>query len=193
MMLARGRPLILTWVNPHAVPARNNAVMAATPTTHVLANGRSVTIRPVTPQDEPGARRFLARLSPRTRRLRFHDAAGVQNSALAHFHTHVDQDRHAAFVCEHHGEIVGEARYVANPGGRSCELGIVVADDWRHTGIAQRLMDALIDAARAHGFCTIEGLVLSENADMLDFVKTFGFEVELMPRQPATVRVTRRL
>jgi len=192
-MLARGRPPILTWVNRHAVPARNNAVMAATPTAHVLANGRSVTIRPVTAQDEPGERRFLARLSPRTRRLRFHNAAGVVNGALAHFHTHVDQDRHAAFVCEHDGEIVGEARYLANPGGSSCELGIVVADDWHHTGIAQRLMDALIGAARAHGLRTIEGLVLSENADMLEFVKTFGFEAELMPQQPATVRVIKRL
>ena len=193
MMLARGRPLILTWVNRHAVPVRNNAGMAATPTRQVLANGRGVTIRPVTPRDEPGERRFLARLSPRTRRLRFHDAAGVPNSALAHFHTRVEHDRQAAFVCEHDGEIVGEARYLANPGGSSCELGIVVADDWHHTGIAQLLMEALIGAARAHGLRTIEGLVLSENADMLDFVKAFGFEVELMPRQPATVRVIKRL
>ena len=49
-----------------------------------------------------------------------------------------------------------EARYVANPDGRSCELGIVVADDWHHTGIAQRLMGALIDAARARDFWTLE-------------------------------------
>ena len=49
-----------------------------------------VTIRPVRVQDEAAERRFFSR-------------------------THIDQHRHAAFVCEHRGEIVGEARYVANP------------------------------------------------------------------------------
>lgn len=102
-----------------------------------------------------------------------------------------------AFVCEadygDRKEIVGEARYVANPGGASCELGIVVADDWHHTGVAQRLMNALLDAARGHGFRAIEGLVLSDNADMLDFVRTFGFETQLTPQEPSTVRVVKRL
>ena len=150
-------------------------------------------IRPVRVEDEAAERRFFSRLSPRTRRLRFHDRGFVVSDGLIDFYTHVDQDRHAAFVCEHGGEIVGEARYMANPDGRSCELGIVVADDWHHTGIAQRLMDALIDAARARGFRTLEGLVLSENTDMLDFVKSLGFEVEPMHEYPATVRVVKRL
>jgi len=54
-------------------------------------------------------------------------------------------------------------------------------------------MDALIDAARARGFRTLEGLVLSENTDMLDFVKSLGFEVEPMREHPATARVVKRL
>ena len=150
-------------------------------------------IRPVRIEDEAAERRFFSRLSPRARRMRFHDWSNVVSDGLIHFYTHVDQDRHAAFVCEHGGEIVGEARYVANPDGRSCELGIVVADDWHHTGIAQRLMGALIDTARARGFRTLEGLVLAENTDMLDFVKDLGFEVEPMLEHPATVRVVKRL
>jgi acetyltransferase len=150
-------------------------------------------IRPVRLEDAAAEGRFFSRLSPCTRRLRFHDPGDALSDGLIHFYTHVDQDRHAAFVCEHGGEIVGEARYVANPDGRSCELGIVVADDWHHTGIAQRLMGALIDAARARGFRTLEGLVLSENTDMLDFVKSLGFEVEPMREHPATMRVVKRL
>lgn len=150
-------------------------------------------IRPITPLDEAAERRFFARLTPRTRWLRFHQGDSAINEGLIHFFTHVDQDRHAAFVAEHEGEIVGEARYVANPDAQSCELGIVVADDWHHTGIAQRLMQALIEAARAHGFRTIEGLVLAGNLDMLDFVKEIGFDVHAIPEQPATVRVVKRL
>lgn len=150
-------------------------------------------VRPITVQDEPAERRFFARLSPRTLRLRFHNRENAVNEDLIHFFTDIDHDRHLAFLCEHAGEIVGEARCMANPDGRSCELGIVVADDWHHTGVAQRLMDALIDAARTHGLRTIEGLVLADNTDMLDFVKELGFEVHRTPEQPDTVRVVKRL
>ena len=152
-----------------------------------------LTIRPITPDDEAAERRFLERLSPQTRRLRFHNAARALDDGLIHFYTHVDHDRHEAFVCEHGGEIVGEARYVSHPGGKGCEFAIVVADDWHHTGIAQRLLQALIDSARAHGFETLEGLVLSDNADMLDFVRTFGFDVQRAAEDCATVRVVKRL
>ena len=80
------------------------------------------------------------------------------------FYTHIDYDRHMAFVCEAGDRIVGDARYVANPGTRSCELGIAVADDWHHTGVAQLLMQALVRKAQARGFETMQGLVLADNA-----------------------------
>ena len=161
--------------------------------THPLADGRRVVVRPVAAEDEPAERRFFARLSPRTRQLRFHHWANVVNDGLIRFFTHIDQDRHLAFVSEHEGEIVGEARCVANPDGASCELGIVVADDWHHTGIAQLLLGALLDAATAHGYRRMEGLVLRDNVDMLDFVRQFGFAVQRMPEEAATVRVVKRL
>lgn len=162
-----------------------------------LADGRTVLIRPVRPEDEAAVREFLGRLSPRTRRLRFMKSAAAPLVELARFYTHLDYDRHMGFVCEvdlqGQPALVGDARYVANPDGRSCELGIVVADDWHHTGVAQLLTEALMAAARARGFETIEGLVLSENKDMLDFVTALGFAVYAMPEAPSTVRVVRKL
>jgi GNAT superfamily N-acetyltransferase len=158
-----------------------------------LADGRVVTIRTVREEDDAAERRFFAQLSPRTRRLRFHGSDGVPDDSLIRFYTRVDQQHHLAFACEHAGEIVGEARCIANPDGTSCELGIVVADDWHHTGVAQLLMEALLAAARAGGYRSVEGLVLSDNAGMLDFVKTFGFEVQLMPLLPSMLRVVKPL
>ena len=70
------------------------------------------------------------------------------SEALVDFFSHVDQQRHVAFVCASGGEIVGDARYVVNADGKSCEFAIVVADDWHHSGIAALLMDALV---QAHG------------------------------------------
>ena len=165
--------------------------------TRQLADGRRVVIRPIRPDDEPREHAFLDRLSRDTRRRRFIRYAGAYDGPLVHFFTHVDYERHMAFVCEASvaGEphLVGDARYVANPDGRSCEFGVVVADDWHHTGIAQLLMSELMRAARARGFETMEGLVLRDNADMIGFVSALGFAVNDMPEEPAMVRVVKRL
>ena len=160
---------------------------------HRLADGRLVRLRAIRPADEAALWAFYGSLSPRTRHLRFQQFTGAMTEALMQFYTHIDYDRHMAFVCEYQDRIVGDARYVANPGTRSCEFGIVLADDWHHTGVAQLLMRALEDAARERGFERIEGLVLAENADMLGFVKERGFEAEPMTLEPTLVRVAKRL
>jgi acetyltransferase len=152
-----------------------------------------VTIRPVRPEDEAGQRAFFARLSDETKRLRFHAFAQPLNDTLVHFFTHIDYDRHMAFVCEHDARLVGESRYVANPGGRSCEFGVVVADDWHGSGIARLLMDALIDAARERGFDSMEGLVLRDNLRMLAFVRKLGFEAQAPTLDGSMVRIRRKL
>jgi len=69
----------------------------------------------------------------------------------------------------------------------------VVADDWHHTGIALLLMDALIRAARARGFETMEGIVLEDNRDILDFVRELRFESLPAAKPPALVRIVKRL
>lgn len=158
-----------------------------------LADGRTVLIRPIRQDDGPKARAFFSGLSERARHLRFQRWIGALNEGLIDFFTHIDYERHMAFVCDFEGALVGDARYVANADGRSSEFGIVVADAWHHTGIAQLLMDALIRAAQARGFETMEGLVLRDNDDMLDFVKELGFEAAPAHEDPATVRVVRKL
>lgn len=158
-----------------------------------LADGRVVVIRPVREDDEAAERAFFGGLSGATRRLRFQRFAGVLNDELMRFYSHIDYDRHMAFVCEFDGRIVGDARYVANPGTHSCELGVVVADDWHHSGIAQLLMDALMRAAKTRGFEKMQGLVLADNRDMLDFVKDLGFEAMPIAEEPGLVRVSRKL
>ena len=160
---------------------------------HLLADGTRLKIRPIRPADEPLQHSFFDGLSPESRHKRFMKNAAALNEQLIHFFTHIDYQRHMAFVCEHAGRLVGEARYVANPGGRSCEFGLVVAEAWRRRGIARLLMEALMDAARRQGFETMEGLVLLTNRPMLRFVETLGFEAAPEPYEPAVVRVAKNL
>ena len=159
----------------------------------VIRDGRAVIVRPVRPDDEAALTAFFAGLSDEARRLRFQHFTGAMTDALRHFYTHIDYDRHMAFVCEADGRIVGDARYVANPSTRSCELGIVVADDWHHTGVAQLLMHALVRAAQARGFETMEGVVLAENSDMLDFVRELSFDARRSDEDPTLVRIVKKL
>lgn len=147
-----------------------------------LADGRSVTVRPIRPGDEAAERAFLERLCGESKRLRFMKFVGAIREPLIHAFTHVDYAQTMAFVCEAETpsgrELVGEARYAAVPPGNSCDFGIVIADDWHKSGIAGLLMEALIAYARAQGFATMEGMVLRENRTMLKFVRALGFEVK---------------
>ena len=165
--------------------------------THRLRDGRTVTIRPVRADDADRMRRFLAATSEDSRYNRFHEWIEAPSCALIRFLTNVDYDRHMAFVCSvargGDEELVGEACYVANPDGRSCDFGILVHDAWRKSGIAGLLMAALFHAASARGFATIEGLVLADNAPMLRFAHTLGFDIEV-PRDDITeVRIVMKL
>ncbi len=142
-----------------------------------LADGRTVLIRPIRAEDAPRTREFF--------------------DQPVHLFTHIDYDRHMAFVCEAQlggkPELVGEARYVANAGNRSCEFAVVVADAWRKGGVAGLLMDALIRAAQARSLETMEGLVLRENHDMLRFVRGLGFEAHVDQGAATMMRVVRKL
>jgi acetyltransferase len=162
-----------------------------------LFDGRPVLIRPVRPDDEAAERAFFERLSSETRRLRFMKFVRSVNERLIHSFTHVDYESRMAFVCEatvgEQQRIVGEARYAAIQGGRSCDFGIVIADDWHKSGIAGLLMEALIRHARAHGLETMESLVYRDNRPMLRFVKALGFQVYPIAGEPTTVQVVKLL
>lgn len=163
---------------------------------HRLADGRTVTVRPIRPEDAVRERDFLSGLSGESRYLRFHQWVNAPSEKLVHFLTDVDYDRHMAFVCvapDGGGRIVGEARYQVNPDGRSCEFGVMIADAWHKTGIAGLLMAALIGAARDRGLATMDGLVLRSNTAMVRFARGLGFEVHSVPEDRTTVRIVKNL
>jgi acetyltransferase len=148
---------------------------------HRLFDGRSVTIRPISSDDGDRVRNFLNASSEEARYKRFQKWVHAPSNNLVHFLTDIDYDRHLAFVCTvahaNSEEIVGEARYIANSDGPSCEFGVMIDDAWRKTGIAGLLMEALIRASRERGFATMEGLVLRSNLAMQRFAHALGFEV----------------
>ncbi|HJU21841.1 MAG TPA: GNAT family N-acetyltransferase, partial [Casimicrobiaceae bacterium] len=173
-----------------AVPATHRAAAVGM---HRLADGRTVTVRPIAPNDADRVRHFLEVTSPQSRYTRFHAFVAAPSATLVHFLTDLDAERGQAFVCAVGAStaeaIVGEARYVATDEPGVCELGILIEDDWQHSGIAGLLMEAVIDGARERGYRTMEGLVLAQNAPMLRFAHALGFALDYLPGDRRTVRI----
>ncbi len=164
---------------------------------HTLWDGRTVTIRPIRADDDARVRAFLSATSEESRYKRFQKWVEAPSNTLVHFLTDIDYDRHMAFVCsvgvEGEEELVGEARYGAPPVGTRCELGIIIQDSWRKTGVAGLLMEALIRAARSHGFEVMDGMVLVNNRAMLRFARALGFEIEHLGDDRETLRIVMNL
>ena len=163
-----------------------------------LFDCRKVVLRPIRADVPPLAIDFLVSgVSGESRYMRFHKWVGAPSDKLIHFLTDIDYDRHMAFLCVYGNgsgtEVAGEARYVVNPDGKSCEFGVVIGDDWRQSGVAGLLMEALIRVAQERGLSSMEGLVLRNNPPMLRFARALGFEVASVPQDPTTLRIVKAL
>jgi len=143
------------------------------------AGGASVALRQIRADDAAALQAFVRALSPASRRLRFHMALNELTESALQALTRVDQHAHVAFVLtttERGAErIVGEARYVVSSDKETAEFAIAVAEGFRGLGLAERLMTALIGAARAAGLRWLIGEVLAGNARMLAFTRRCGF------------------
>ncbi len=163
----------------------------------VLYDGTPVCIRPIRPEDAAMEQEFVRHLSADSRYYRFMQKLRELTPNKLDYFTHIDYDRHMAFVAtvtrDGREQEIGVARYVANPDGRSCEFAIVVDDAWQGSGVAGLLMAALMDAARSRGFETMEGLVMASNYKMLKFARQLGFSLRRNGADPQMVRVVRAL
>jgi acetyltransferase len=165
--------------------------------THVLADGRTVTVRPLRADDDSLERRFLKELSGESRYFRFHNWVSAPSDNLIHFLTDIDQERHIALLCttatDAAEELAGEARYAVDATGKHCEFGIVIGERWHKSGVAGLLMDALMREARERGVEVMEGHVLANNRQMLRFARALGFEIEPVPDDRSSRRIVKRL
>jgi acetyltransferase len=162
-----------------------------------LADGSSVVIRPIRPEDAELEQEFVRNLSEETKFFRFmNNVVELSQQMLVRF-TQIDYDREMALVAvtgKDGQEIeLGVCRYAINPDGQSCEFAVVVADPWRRQGVGGKLMNHLMDAARARGLRTMEGEVLVQNKNMLKFVAALGFSIEDNPEDPGIKKVAKRL
>ena len=177
------------WLRPGGsrLPAgRPRAVAEGTPA--VLRDGSEVLIRPVRGSDAPLLADGFARLSARSRQLRFLTAKHTLSEAELRFLTEVDHQDHEALgaLSPADGRGVGIARYIRDPGDpRAAEIAVTIADDWQGRGLGTELLAQLSGRARQAGICRFTATVAYGNMAMTRLLQHMG--AELAGHGPGTV------
>lgn len=157
-----------------------------------LQDGTAVHMRPIRPDDIDLYPAFLDQTEPGDIRLRlFAPRAHFPTDALKRL-TQLDYDREMAFVAlvGEQAELGGVVRLAADPNHEMAEYGLLVRSDLQGQGLGWALFEQLIAYAKSDGIQRLEGNVLPENTKMLTMCREFGFDVQTVPNDPATLRVT---
>ena len=147
----------------------------------VLADGRVLRMRPVTPEDGPALRALHRGASGQSIQQRFF------NRSRAAADRYVDRvcagagDGHRVLVAELAGKPVGVADCYQPPGSAEAEIAVLVTDAYQHAGIGTLLLAHLVAGARRAGIRRLAAEILASNADAQDMLSRSGFRVELRP------------
>jgi GNAT superfamily N-acetyltransferase len=140
-----------------------------------LADGTTVRVRAIRPDDDDALVAFHARLSRESIVLRFFGPHPRLSEVEVRRFTQVDGVDRVALVAEQASEIVAVARYDRPPGSDEAEAAFVVVDAWQHRGLGTILLQHLAEAARSHGVRWLAADTLSENFRMLNVFRDAGF------------------
>ena len=154
----------------------------------VLRDGSEVLIRPVQGTDAPLLADGFARLSARSRQMRFLGTKNELTPAELRYFTEIDHHNHEALgaVDRADGRGVGVARYVRSAqDAQSAEIAVTVVDEWQGRGLGAELVAQLSERAREEGIRRFTTLVAADNAAVAGLARTFG--AELVRRESATV------
>ena len=143
------------------------------PTTVTLADGSTITLREVRPDDKAAIASGFEALSPESRYRRFFSAMNRLSSADLRYLTEVDHDDHEAVLAfAEDGAPVGVARYVRSETRTEAEVAVAVVDAWQGRGAATALLERLIERARENGIERFVASVLQENAEALELFRS---------------------
>jgi RimJ/RimL family protein N-acetyltransferase len=186
------RRSLLRWLSGWLRPGRGDIMRrprrAARGKRVVLRDGSEVLIRPVQSADAPLLADGFARLSAKSRRMRFLAAKPELSAAELRYLTDVDHHDHEAVGALSHldGRGVGIARYIRRADDpQAAEIAITIADDWQGRGLGTALLSRLSDRARQEGICRLSALVSADNAAIRRLLRNAS--ADLVGRESGTL------
>ncbi|MEM6562242.1 MAG: GNAT family N-acetyltransferase, partial [Planctomycetota bacterium] len=147
-------------------------------------DGTPVTLRPLTPEDEPKWHAMLGTCSEQTIRQRFFATIKSFTHEMAARYCFIDYDRELAIVAEFEkpgggSELLGVGRLSADPDRSTAEFAVLVADPWQRKGLGLLLTDYCLGIANDWGVPYITSVTTSDNDGMRAIYDEFGFETKL--------------
>ena len=162
----------------------------------LLADGRTVEIRPATAADFDAVKAMHEAMSPNNAYLRFFSLSRLAAEQEARRVTREPRPDHAALLALYDGKVVGVASYEVARGsadkpnvGRTAEVAFAVADDMHHRGIATLLLEHLVSLARVRQLEALTAETLQENTGMLRVFSDAGLPV-VSKRAEGVVSIT---
>lgn len=150
----------------------------------LLADGRVVLIRPLTPSDAPAVAGLHRAFDQRDSYLRFFGPAPAQLDRLAESIAAETGPTHASAGAFLEGRLIGVANYesLADPG--IAELALAVDASARAEGVGTLLLEQLVSTARARGITRLLAVVSAENTRMLRLLRDFGLPMTSTAQGP---------
>jgi RimJ/RimL family protein N-acetyltransferase len=155
----------------------------------VLRDGSMVLIRQVHSADAPLLADGFARLSARSRRLRFLTEKPALSPAELRYFTDIDHHDHEALGALSHadGRGVGIARYVRDAEDpQAAEIAVTIIDGWQRRGLGSELLAQLSDRARCEGIRRFTALVAADNVAMAGLLR--NVRADLVCREPGILK-----
>ncbi len=130
-----------------------------------LADGSSVRLRPLEPDDGPLLIRLFYRLSAESVYRRFMSPIPDPYRPQLRRLLDVDhRDREALAAISREGEVIGVARYARDAAdAERADIAVVVEDRWQRRGLGRALTRRLAAVARRRGIAAFHADLLSEN------------------------------
>jgi RimJ/RimL family protein N-acetyltransferase len=167
----------MTRLSLHKAQARARRRPEAGERTVVLRDGSGVLVRPVRATDAVLLAEGFARLSERSRRMRFLGPKGELSASELRYYTDVDHHDHEALVAldPARRRLAGVARYVRDADDpQAAEIALTVADDWQGRGLGTELLARLSDRGRQAGIGRFTGVVSHDNGPMGMLMRSVG-------------------
>ena len=142
-----------------------------------LIDQRRIRIRALHSREERPIRVLHARLSPRTRYLRFLSPIATLPDALVRRLAWVDYRRRLAVVAEDEAADGAGGVAVASFSAideTTAEVAVVVQDDWQRQGVGTALVSMLLDAAEKRGFDRFVATIAADNSIIRRLLNRFG-------------------
>ncbi|WP_329131076.1 bifunctional acetate--CoA ligase family protein/GNAT family N-acetyltransferase [Streptomyces sp. NBC_00670] len=150
-------------------------VMPPRPPVHaLLADGTTVGIRAVAPEDHDQLEGLYQEMSPENLRRRFFCTGARPGRLAADEACAPARPGHRALLAERAGQVIGLAEYHTDDTGNRADVAVAVAEGLHHRGVGTLLVEHLVSRARADGITALTADALSDNHEILRLFTDLG-------------------